>query len=250
MNEKINNWEYASKNFEAMQAVLAEKDIVATPNQIYRGDNLAKMFGVSKDVAQMRVGRKHFEGHEDFKFNKGSTSGMPLAEICHDDYSVFIPLTAENVEAIKEGKPFQYSVAETIQEDGEGYITALDPEKIRKYFGNKSNLVSLMPKKKIMGVSTTDVKIGNSTTESVKSSNCDDEGNVLIYSLSGLSSVLYNSTQEEAPRPNFHWGSNGWKEPLEVIVKGDQLFFDERQQPEGKLWLLKFQKEGYDPIQI
>ncbi len=249
MTEKPNNWQYASENFESVQSALAGRDLVVTPNQVYRGSGVAGLFQSSEDVAQMRVGRRHFEGHEDFKFNEGSRSGMPLTEMYHDDYSVFIPLIRENIDAIREGRPFQYAVAGYVQEDDDGFLTGLDPQKLQTYTGNSSDLVALMPKKKISGVSSTEVRIGNSVAEGVKSSNADDEGDVLIYSVSGMSSVLYNPTQEEAPRPHFHWGPNGWKEPLEVMVKGDQLFFDERQQPEGKLWLLKFQKDGYDPMQ-
>ncbi|GEM_PF-3256530 len=250
MTDKPNNWQYACENFEAVQAALAGRDLVATLNQVYRGAGVAGLFQTPDDVAQMRVGRRHFEGHEDYKFNEGSRSGMPFAEMCHYDYSVFIPLIAENVDAIREGRPFQYAVAEYVQVDDEGFITSLDPQKLQRYTGGLSDLVALIPKKKISGVSSTDVRIGSSVTEGVKSSNVDDVGDVLIYSLSGMSSVMYNPTQADVPRPHFHWGSNGWKKPLEVMVKGDQLFFDERQQPEGKLWLLKFQKEGYDPMQL
>jgi hypothetical protein len=246
MTEKQDNWQYAEDHFGAVQTALAETDLVVSPDQVYKGPGIAKLFQTSEDIGQMRVGRKHWAGHWSFKFN---TSGKRLP-FFSDDYSVFIPLTKENIDAIRNGELFQFTVAKNIREDDEGFIRSVDPTEFTSHEGYPGTLLQLLPRRKIPGVSSTDVKIGNSVTQGVKSSNPDDDGEVMIESLSGNSAVLYNPTKEKPPRPHFREGGNGWYKPLEVMVKGDELFFDTREQPEGKLYLLKFQKDGYDPIEL
>jgi hypothetical protein len=243
MSEQSDNWQYACDNFEAIQTALAEKDLVVAPDQTIKGPGVAQIFETPEDVAYMRVGRRHCKGHEDYLFRKSALLGMR-----QEQYSVFIPLTTENIDALLQGRQFQYRVAGNVQEDG-CYVTGLDPESIKIYTGDPMDLVATMPKRQIPGVSSVDVKIGDSLTQGVKSSNPDDAGEVVIQSVSGISSVLYNPNLEEPPRPYIpRWGSFGWRDPLEVRVEGDKLFFDERQQPDGKLWLLKFGPGGYESI--
>ncbi len=249
MSENIGNWEYVGKNFDAFQAALGARDIVTIPDQVYRGPGVEKVFGTNNDVAQARLGRRHFKGHEDFKFNLNPDNDIIRIVQSPHDYAVFVPLTVENMKNLTEGGQFQYSVARYIEEDKKGQLTAIDPERIERYEGEPEDLVALMPKKRIPHVTSVDVQVGSSVTRNVNASNTDDRGDTQIYSLKGISSLMYNPSSESPFTPVFYgWASNGWKEPVSVVIKDDQLFFDERKQPEGKLWLIRFEERGYDPI--
>src|SRR3989338_4740159 len=162
-------------------------------------------------------------------------------------YSVFIPCSIDNINNILAGRSFKFSTA-NIDEDKAGHVQSIYSQSLENHMGTVQDLVMLMPRKRISGVSSVDVRIGDALFPQVKSSNPDDEGVVEIASITGGSIVTYHPEKSEQPQPLFQWGSGGWTNPLKVKVEASRLFFDERnehERPDGKLWLLDFQRDGY-----
>ena len=236
------------ERLEAVKTALEERDIILHPRQIYSGPGIAKLLGRPEDNIYSRLGRRHFGEYTDFRFNKGSIEGRPFAEFVYPDYSILIPLTPENTERIIDGRKFQYFIFNGFKEDPEGFIIKIDPNQIEREQGGLEDLVRLMPKKRIPNVSSVNVIIGDKKIPNVLSSNPDDNGEVIINSTTGHSSVLYNPDEEEPPQPLCpKFGSDGWLYPTQVRVVDNQLFFRE---PNDDLWELKFNQKGYRAIKV
>ncbi|MFC1801256.1 hypothetical protein ACFLZB_02240 [Nanoarchaeota archaeon] len=239
----MNNRKNAEENIEEIMNVLESQDVITDIKKHYSGSGVAEMFGTEEDVILLRLGRRHSPGYEDSTFNrKSGISGTFFPA----KYTVFLPLTAENINNIKEGKTFQYAVANRFEEDQDGWISGLDQKSIDFIEGNLDNLKAEMPKKCISRVSNIDVKVGDSVVHGVRASNPNDYGDVLIYSLSGMSSLFYNSSADTPFKPHIHWGSFGWKEPTRAFVQNSKLYFDD----DAGLWHINFVKEGYDPVKV
>ncbi|MEK6825958.1 MAG: hypothetical protein AABY00_04180 [Nanoarchaeota archaeon] len=243
--EETDPWKYTCNKSKEIDQALGSDDFYLSGNQTYSGSGVARLFGTPLEVRQMRLGREDCKGHQSYTFNKNSG----LASLIERAYSVFIPCSIENVNRILSRQPFEYVVGR-VDEDKDGFVTEIETSSLEHRVGTVPDLISLMPRKRISGVSQVNVRIGNRTIQQVKSSNPDDAGLIEIDSITGNSSVVYHPGKSDPPQPCFKWGSGGWKQPIKVKVEADQLFFDEREESDGKLWLLNFQKEGYKAIAL
>ena len=237
-----NDIDYVNKHIEEVETILGERDVVKEQNTDYKGPGAAKLFGVSQDVEQLRLGRRHHESHQDFQFTKNS--GRPFG-IYDVGYSVFVPATGETVDNIKAGKPFTFYVGNEVKEDSEGNVIGLVDTSQRT--GTIQTLVDLMPKKRIPKVMNLDVKVGDSLTSNVPSSNVDDNGDHEIFSETGRTSLLYNPSSGSFEPAYIGWGSPGWMKPTKTNIKGDTLFFDDRESnaEDAGIWMIKFNEKGY-----
>lgn len=247
----MNNQKNAQDNIKKIMEALGKDDITAVFSANYSGPGCGSIFGTEADVIHLRLGRKHAEGNEDYKFSHGGSD--PFARLCSgSDYTIFLPLTAENIENVKEGNDFKYAVANYFKEDKEGWVTQIDPEQVVLKKGNLNNLKAEMPKRRIPEVSSIDVKVGNAVTSGVTCSNADDNGDIEIRSLTGHSSLLYTPAADQPFRPAFQWGSFGWKKPVEVSIKDNKLYFDDSRNGAGDagVWQIQFRKEGYEAVKV
>ncbi len=239
-------WKYTCSKTQEIDQALGTDTFFLSGEQVYAGRGIVEIFGTPLEVRQLRLGRKNFQDHISYLFTRSSG----LAALVESGYSVFIPCSIDNVDSILAGEHFKFITA-NVEEDGTGHVQSINSQSLENHVGLVKDLVMLMPRKRISGVGSVDVRIGNAVFPQVKSSNPDDEGVVEIASISGRSIVTYHPEKSEPPQPLFQFGSGGWSNPLKVKVEADRLFFDERderERPYGKLWLLDFKREGYQAI--
>lgn len=248
----MDNQKNAQNNIETIIKRLGSEDITSVFSTHYSGPGCGQIFKTEADVINLRLGRKHAEGHEDYTFSEHSSN--PMAMLAHppSEYTIFLPLTDSNIKSIKAGKNFEYVVVDGFEEDKDGWVTQVYTGSTQFRKGNLEDLKRLMPKRRISGTSSVDVKIGNLITDKVTCSNADDNGDVEIKSLTGYSSLLYNPQADQPFRPAYQWGSSGWKGDIKVSVKHSKLYFDDSRSGagDGGVWEIRFKKEGYEAIKV
>jgi len=248
LTAKTDPWEYTCSKAQEIDQALGKDKFFLSGEQVYAGNGIVGIFRTPLEVRQLRLGRTNFQDNRSYSFTKNSG----LAALVEKQYSVFIPCSIDNINNILAGRSFKFSTA-NIDEDKAGHVQSIYSQSLENHMGTVQDLVMLMPRKRISGVSSVDVRIGDALFSQVKSSNPDDGGVVEIASITGGSIVTYHPEKSEPPQPLFQWGSGGWTNPLKVKVEASRLFFDERdehERPDGKLWLLDFQRDGYRTISL
>lgn len=246
-----NQFEFAVANFSRVHEVLGQFDIVARRDQVYKGKTLAQVFETPEDVAQLRLGRQNLPGYDHFTFKRSRDS---LTSAFQNAYAVFLPLDKPNVESILQGNDVRYFVANYIEEK-DGYITGVDAKSLVQQKGALRTLASAMPKTWEWESTVCNMAIGGKTYTNVRCSNPDDNGDILIVSETNGSQVIYNPGLDVPIRPYFHFGGNGWKKPVSVIIQDGQVIMDDRDsrftdEPSRGLYRLDFGPTGYKAVKL